>query len=176
MAQHQRRIDRVLAPEYLDGLDRRSLDDVRAMETECAEIETEVSYVRRLAQARIDILEAEIDRRAKGGSLSGLSDGDLVEALKDILVDDGPRRPPADSRLPSPLAPSMEISWSRGLEHLVADATLANLPTLSEDELQATLAQLRELEHEVSSTRHELHRVMESLERDLAQRLAVGQA
>jgi hypothetical protein len=176
MAQHQRRIDRVLAPEYLEGLDGRGLDEVRAMETECAEIETEISYVRRLAQARIDILEAEIDRRAKGGSLSGLSDGDLAAALKEILVDDGPRRAPADTRLPSPLAPSMEITFNRGLETLVSDATLANLPTLSEDELQSTLAQLRQLEQEVSGTRHDLHRVMESLERDLAQRLAVGQA
>jgi hypothetical protein len=171
MAQHQRRIDRVLAPEYLDGLDGRSLEDVREMERECAEIETEVSYVRRLAQARIDIVQAEIDRRAAGGSL-----GDLIDALPQILADDGPRRPPASTRLPNPLAPSMEITWSRGLEHLVADATLANLPTLSEAELATTLEQLRELESDVSTTRRELHTVMESLERDLAQRLAVGQA
>jgi len=176
MAQHQRRIDRVLAPAYLDGLDDRSLDEVRAMERECTEIETEVSYVRRLAQARIDILEAEIERRAKGGSLSGLSDGDLAAALQEILVDDGPRRPPASTRLPDPLAPSMEITFNRGLERLVSDATLVNLPTLSEEELQTTLAQLRELESEVSSTRHLLHTVMESLQRDLAQRLSVGQA
>ena len=38
----------------------------------------------------------------------------------------------------------------RGLERLISDATLANLPTLSDDELQTTLEQLRELEHEVS--------------------------
>jgi hypothetical protein len=178
MAQHQRRIDRVLAPAYLDGLDRRSLDEVRAMEAECTEIETEVSYVRRLAQARIDLLEAELERRAKGGgTLGGWSnDQEMADALAEILTDDGPRRPPADTRIPDPLAPSMQIEFNRGLEHLVSDATLANLPTVSEDELRATVSQLRELEQEVSSTRHDLHRVMESLERDLAQRLAVGQA
>ena len=76
MAQHQRRIDRVLEPEYLEGLDGRSLDEVRDMDRECTEIETELSYVRRLAQARIDIIQAEVDRRAAGGSL-----GDLIAAL-----------------------------------------------------------------------------------------------
>lgn len=171
MAQHQRRLDRVLAPEYIDGLAGRSLDEVRAMETECAEIETEISYVRRLAQARIDIVQAEIDRRAAGGSL-----GDLIDALPRILADDPPRRPAADTRLSNPLAPSMGISWSRGLERLVSDATLANLPTLPDAELQTTLEQLRELEQDVSATRRDLHGVMQSLERDLAQRLAVGQA
>jgi hypothetical protein len=176
MAQHQRRIDRVLAPEYLDGLAARSLDQVRSMEAECAEIETEVSYVRRLAQARIDIVQAEIDRRASGGSLGGLSDRELVDALTEILADDGPRRPPASTRLPEPLAPSMEISWSRGLERLVADDTLASLPTLSEDELQTTLEQLKALEVEVSERRHAIHAVMDQLQRDLAERLSVGQA
>jgi hypothetical protein len=177
MATHQRRIDRVLAPAYLDGLDRRSLDEVRAMEAECTEIETEVSYVRRLAQARIDIVQAEIDRRAAGGgSLGGLSDRELVDALTEILADDGPRRPPAETRVTDSLAPSMEISWNRGLERLVADSTLASLPTLSADELQTTLEQLRALETEVSGKRHAIHAVMERLERDLAQRLAVGQA
>src|SRR5262245_24141863 len=105
MPQHQRRIDRVLAPGYLDGLDGRSLDEVRTMERECAELETEVSYVRRLAQARIDIIEAERERRAKGQSLGGLSDRDLAAALQEILVDEGPRRAPADTRIPEPLAP-----------------------------------------------------------------------
>ena len=50
------------------------------------ELETEVSYVRRLTQARIDILEAEIERRATGGSLE-----DLIARLPQILADHGPR-------------------------------------------------------------------------------------
>ena len=67
MTEHVRRIDRILAPEYLDGLDGRRLDELRAMEREALEVETEISYVRRLAQGRIDILAAESDRRAAGG-------------------------------------------------------------------------------------------------------------
>src|SRR5207244_11375124 len=56
---------------------------------ECTELETEVSFVRRLAQGRIDILDAERDRRASGGSLE-----DLIGSLSKILADEGPRPTP----------------------------------------------------------------------------------
>jgi hypothetical protein len=163
MAQHQRRIDRVLGPDYLNGLEGMSLEDVRAMEHECAEIETELSYVRRLAQGRIDIIEAETDRRAAGGSL-----GDLIAALPKILADDTPR--------PDPETPAAEIDFKRGLERLVSDGTLANLPSLSDVELATTLEQLRALEHEVSENRTALHSVMDRLTHTLAERLAVEKA
>jgi hypothetical protein len=171
MAQHQRRIDRILGSDYLTGLDAQSLDAVRDMEHECAEIETELSYIRRLAQGRIDIIEAEVDRRAAGGSL-----GDLIAALPKILSDDSPRPDPAATRFSDPSTPASEIEFKRGLESLISDATLANLPTLSDADLQTTLDQLRSLEREVSANRTALHAVMDTLTRDLAQRLSVGKS
>ena len=141
------------------------------MDHESAEIETELSYVRRLAQARMDIIQAEIDRRAAGGSL-----GDLIAALPQILSDDSPRANPATTRFADPLTGASEIDFNRGLERLISDATLANLPTLTDDELRTTLEQLRSLEHEVSNNRSALHAVMGTLARDLAQKLAVEKA
>ena len=116
------------------------------MRHECAEIETEVSYVRRLAQARIDILQAEVERRAAGGSL-----GDLIDALPRILSDSGDRAPASATRLTNPLAPSMGNEWNRGLERLISDATLVNLPSLTDEEVASTIEQLHELEREVST-------------------------
>ncbi len=168
---YKRRVDAMLDASFLDGLADRDLDDVRAMCEECLAVETEVSYVRRLAQARIDIVEAELDRRARGGSLN-----DLVAALPQILADPAPRADPASSRLPRHIAPAPNIEWQRGLESLITDATLVNLPTLSEDELTSTLAQLRELENEVSVTRRGLHRVIDSIEANLAERHKVDHA
>jgi hypothetical protein len=168
---HRRRLDVMLEPEYLQGLGDREIDDVRAMREECLAVETEVSYVRRLAQARIDIVEAELDRRARGGSV-----GDLIAALPQILADDAPRREPASSRLPRHLGPPPMIEWKRGLERLITDATLVNLPTLSEDDLRATLDQLRQLESEVSGKRRSLHRVIDAIEADLTERHKVGLA
>jgi hypothetical protein len=155
----------MLEEGYLDGLEAKPLDEVRTMHEECLEVETEVSYVRRLAQARIDIVRAELDRRSAGGSV-----GDLVAMLPKILADDSPRTDPAHSRLPRHLAPSPAITWRRGLERLITDATLVNLPSLSEDELNDTVEQLRTLEGEMSERRRALHGVIDGIESDLAAR------
>jgi hypothetical protein len=171
MAEHRRRIDKVLDPVYLVGLDGWLLDEVRRCYAECLEIETEVSYVRRVAQARVDILEAELDRRAGGGSV-----GDLIASLPEILSDEEPRPPAERTRLPRQLAPSMEIPWRRGLERLIADDTLADLPTVSDEELRSTITQLRELEEQASAQRSALHGVIGRLEADLATRHKVGRA
>ena len=135
------------------------------MHEECLEVETEVSYVRRLAQARIDIVSAELDRRSTGRSVE-----DLVAMLPEILADEWPCTDPAHSRLPRHLAPSPEIAWQRGPEHLITDATLVNLPSLSDDQLHDTLEQLGTLEREMSGQRRALHAVIDGIERDLATR------
>ncbi len=168
MTDHVRRIDRILAPAYVEDLDGLSIDDLRAMERECLEVETEISYVRRLAQGRIDILDAERDRRAAGGGL-----GDLIAALPKILADDEDSRGgQATTRAQPVLAPNAGIQWNRGLERLVTDGTLANLPNLSDSELQATLGQLRELEQDVSARRRSIHGVLDAVTHAIANRLA----
>lgn len=169
MDQQRRRIDRILDPAYLGDLPSRPTEELQGMHDECVEVETEVSYVRRLAQARVDILVAELDRRAAGGSL-----GSLIDALPQILADTGARGGPGSVRMPQQMAPSMDVEWTRGLEPLVTDATLANLPTLGDDEVGDTLERLRSLESEVSTTRRSLHRVIDALDRELASRLRVG--
>jgi hypothetical protein len=163
---HQRRGDFILQPSYLDGLADRSIDEVRSMHEQAQEVETEVSYVRRLAQARIDIVEAELERRAQGGTV-----GDLLAMLPGILTDETPRSDPASSRLPRHLSPSPAIEWRRGLEQLIADATLLNLPTLPDQELRTRLDQLHELEREVSDRRRRLHEVIDVIEAELTTRL-----
>jgi hypothetical protein len=161
----------VLGEGYLDGLDTKTIDEVRAMHEECLEVETEVSYVRRLAQARIDIVSAELDRRSTGRSVE-----DLVAMLPEILTDETPRTDPAHSRLPRHLAPSPSITWRRGLEHLITDATLVNLPSLSDDELRETLTQLGTLEREMSNRRRGLHDVIDTIELELGTRHRVDHA
>ncbi len=171
MTEHVRRIDRILADGYTADIDARSLDDLRVMERECLEVETEISYVRRLAQARIDIIEAESGRRKSGGSLS-----DLIASLPTILADESGRGGQANTRAQSLLAPADGIEWNRGLERLVDDATLANLPTLSDEELAATLVQLRELEHDSSQRRRSLHEVIDTVSHAVARRLVPDSA
>jgi hypothetical protein len=163
--------EELLDPSYLDGLDTRPVDEVRAMHEACLVVETELSYVRRLAQARIDILRAEIDRRASGGSVS-----DLLAMLPEILADPGPRSAPVASRLPRHLAPDLDEHLHGELDDVAEDGTLATLPTLSDEELGHRLEKLREVERDVSGRRRAMFEVIDRIEADLTERHKVGRA
>ena len=157
MSEQHVRSARVLDPSYLVDLETLPVDDLRIMHLECIELETEVSYVRRLTQARIDILEAEIGRRERGETIE-----DLIRALPTILADTGPRAAPAASHLPLLLAPTQESEWAPELAEF--DGLLANLPTLPDDELVDAIDRLRGLEREVSSERRLLHGVIDRID------------
>lgn len=169
-AQPQRRVDRVLDPGFLDDVGARSEEELREMREDAREVENEYSYLRRLAQGRIAILEADQARRERGAPLS-----ELIEELPKILAgDEQPRPGPARTRMPTLLAPKKLSGYQRGLERLVEDDTLANLPSLSDAELDESLEQLRGLEHELSAIRRKLHGVIDTLADELAARSAAG--
>ncbi|MBV8305167.1 MAG: hypothetical protein JOZ04_13220, partial [Acidimicrobiia bacterium] len=76
-------LDRLLDPEYLGDLQSRAIEEIRAMRDECRRAEDGLSYVRRQAQGRLDIVAAERQRRAEG---KGPSDAaDIVDQLPAIL-------------------------------------------------------------------------------------------
>src|SRR6201989_2716480 len=104
-------------------LESTSIDELRAKHAECLELETEVSYVRRLTQARIDILDAEVRRRSTGGSLE-----ELIDQLPQILADAGPRGNPASSRLPLQMAPEQDSEWGPPFERLGGGAAQPPTP------------------------------------------------
>jgi hypothetical protein len=155
---------RVLDPAYVVDLDSSSVEVLRTKHAECVELETEVSYVRRLTQARIDILEAEIARRSSGQSLE-----ELIQQLPQILADSGPRGNPASSRLPLQMAPERESEWAGDFEQF--EGVLANLPTLTDTELDEAIVGLRSLEREVSNERRALHGVIDLIDASLAAQL-----
>ena len=164
MSETHDRSAHVLDPVYLVGVEEQSVEELRTKHAECVELETEVSYVRRLTQARIDILEAEINRRSSGQSLE-----ELIQQLPQILADSGPRGNPASSRLPLQMAPERDSEWAPDLERF--DGLLANLPTLSDTELAEAIVGLRSLEREVSDQRRELHGVIDRIDTSLAAQL-----
>jgi hypothetical protein len=157
MSPEHERTARVLDPSYVSGLGDRSLTDLRAMHDECVELETEVSYVRRVTQARIDILRAEVARRERGESIE-----DLIRALPQILSDPGPRGAPASSHLPLKLAPEEDSEWNAELAEF--DTVLAELPTLSDDALADSIERLQTVEREVSAERRALHAVLDRID------------
>jgi len=165
------RVLRLLEPEYVSDLTPRSLDELRAMHDECAQAELALSYYRRLAQARIEILEAEEARRASGGSVE-----ELIADLPNILGAESRSTIATTRGAPAADSPTMELHWPDGREQLVVDTTLAHLPTISAAELTDTIAALRTFEGELSDLRGQLHLVIDAIDRVLADRRVSGTA
>jgi len=164
------RVQRLLQPAYTADVDTRSLDELRAMHEECAQAELALSYYRRLAQARMEILEAEVARRERGGSV-----GDLVADLPRILSAESGRSTVLTTRgAPAAEPPSIELHWPDGREQLVVDTTLAHLPTLDRTELDGTLASLHAFERELSDLRAQMHTVIDRIDRVIATRRVAG--
>src|SRR5690242_10810807 len=69
--------------EIVDGRTALSMDELRAKRAESQAVEVGLSYLRRLAQGRLDIVAAEQRRRAEGGE--PVDHDHLVESLSDIL-------------------------------------------------------------------------------------------
>lgn len=164
----RRRVDRVLAPDFLDGLGELPLDEVRELRHEAEQEEVDLSYVRRMLQGRSDIVRAELARR------SGDNDENraVVDHLTDVLAD-GPR---SDHGLGRHLTvePSRVDEHRRTVEAVIADTGLSDVSARTEEELRAALDKLGEVEHGVSETRALVQVVMDALTTEVGRRYTSG--
>lgn len=165
----RRRIDRVLAPGFLDGLGDRELDDIRSLRDDAAQEETDLSYLRRLLHARIDIVAAEEARRAGG------SDGSVVDSLAGILSDDVRRAPAGSGRLQR-LEPSRAASHRHYVEALVADVDLSDVGSLAAAKLTEAALAYRVEEQTISQRRRQVQAVVDTLNAEIAARYRAGTA
>lgn len=177
MAGGRRRIDRVLAPDYLDGLDDIDITELRARRAEADQEETDLSYARRLLHGRLDLLRAEREAREQGvGSAPAgtTSDDELVGRLSRILAD-RPRESHGLGRHFARLRPSRIGENRREAERAVADVHGSDLAHLSDAELLGALEHLEDVERRVSRSRRDVQRVVDSLTAELARRYQSGQ-
>jgi hypothetical protein len=164
---------RILAPAYLADLPSRSTDEIRSMRAECQEIETGLSYLRRVVQGRLDIIDAELARRRDGGDPEDLSA--LIEALPSILADH--LRAPGNGRLPSSMGPGrVDPELESRLAEVVAGAELDTITQAADDRLAAARSELADFEVEVSTRRRELFDRIDALQAELTRRYRTGEA
>jgi chromosome segregation ATPase len=165
-----RRIDRVLAENYLDGIATLPMDELRSLRKEAEQEETDLSYLRRLLQGRLDILRAELSRRA------GDTTGDLVDSLPKILADEGTTHSPRGLGRHVTAEPSRADSHRRHVEALVADVDLSNLAAHDEASLHRAIDALEREEHEVSEKRRAVQHVMDACTAEVTRRYREGDA
>ncbi|MFC4004540.1 aerial mycelium formation protein [Prauserella oleivorans] len=165
----RRRIDRVLAADYARDLDGLPLTTLRERRDEAAQEETDLSYLRRLLHARIDIVKAEQQRRTSEGA------GSVVDQLATILADNA-LGPATGSGRHQSLEPTRAGEYRRRAEALVGDANLSDVSALSDERLAETLETFREQEASVSQRRREVQAVVDAFNAEIARRYAQGTA
>jgi hypothetical protein len=161
-----RRIDRVLAEDYLDDLGTRSLPSIRSLREEADQEETDLSYLRRLLQGRIDLVIAEQRRRAGTDN----SPADLPHILGE------PKRGPAHGLGRHLVAEPSNVGLERRAEEKVANLDVTNLRALADDELEQLLVRLRAKESEISAVRRRVQAVFDAASAEIARRYRDGEA
>jgi hypothetical protein len=165
-----RRIDRVLRDDYLDGLGELPLADVRARRDDAEQEEADVSYIRRLVQGRIDILKAELVRRGGEGS------GSLLADLPQILAEDQPRNAPRGLGRHSTAEPSRADEHRRYVESLVADVDLSDVTARTDEELRTALSAFEREESDLSDKRRRIFAVLDACSAEITRRYREGEA
>jgi hypothetical protein len=171
----RRPIDRILAPGFAEAVDQLSFGELRERRRLVEQEEVDLSYARRLLQGRLDLRRAEQAARARGEAETGVrSDEELAEDLASALAD-GPRDDHGLGRHIS-VDPSRVGEYRRRAEQAVADVSASDPSTLDDQGLTTAISQLADLEHEVSETRHQVQRVMDTLTAEVGRRYASGEA
>lgn len=164
-------ITEVLRDDYLADLGSRSLAELRSMRESCLLLETELSYVRRLLQGRMDIVSDELVRRRRGETSTP---ADLVARLPGILAD-GPSNQPRGNRLVRMLRPAEETRIEASVEGLLG-FPLGAIAESTEADVDSALGRLREGEREVSGQRRGVHNRLDAINAEVARRYGAGEA
>ena len=172
----RRRIDRVLAPGFVQGIDGIDLEELRVRRADADQEEVDLSYARRLLQGRLDILRAEQDARRGDGPLRvpPRSDVEIVAALSRILADET-RQTRGLGRHVSSSTPSRIGEHRREAERAVADVGGSDLAALDDVQLAEAIANLADIEARISRSRRQVQGVVDVLTEEIARRYAAGE-
>jgi hypothetical protein len=157
------RTARVLDPSFVGDLDGLPTDEVRGRRDDALAAREYLSYLRRLVQARIDMLEAERARRSEGG------EGGLIDRVASALAE-GPKGGSRGEALT--VGPTQEDMAQAELRAHAAmgGASLSALRDLEDDAIERALDGLRNEERGVSEHRADVIRVHDRLQDELKRR------
>ncbi len=171
MTQQRRRIDQVMDPNFTETLDAVPLEELRARRSILDDLDTELSYYRRILHGRLDLLDFELRRRA------GTETRSLIEALPEILTDtpSGKTSNPLDMERPLDL-PELAGAGRRAVDSALVDDFLAHLPPLSDIDLAEIRDSLSSTEAKLSKQRRAVYDAYDLITAELTKRYRDGSA
>jgi len=140
-----------------------SLADVRARRTELQKEEDAVSFVRRVAQGRLDMARDEERRRTTGAA----HDRDVTDGITRVFAAErggGSNRPPRDTE------PEITHPLFVELESLCESVGFGGLREIDSGELATCCARLADFESRASARRKELFAEIDALSSELVRR------
>ncbi len=162
-------LDRLLAPAYLEGLQELSIDEVRALRAECEEVEVALSFLRRMAQGRLDIVRALMGP----DTTDGAELDELISDLPGIIA--GPPRPTSPPRPQKTMDPGTEHEGlTEELDELLDAGRIAALPTMDARDREEIAEALALYESRVSASRHAVHELLARIEAEIVRRYKAG--
>jgi hypothetical protein len=144
-----------------------SLDELRALRQQLQHEDDVVSYARRVAQARLDLVKSEHSRRDAG------PDADLSAQIGGVLsqhLTGGPARPPR------PAEDLSDNALAAELDAVCAEHHFGRLKDLDDAELLALSDAIGNFETRVSSDRRERFDRLDTLSAELVRRYRDGEA
>jgi hypothetical protein len=144
-----------------------TLEELRRLRQQLQLEDDAVSYARRVAQARLDLVKAEAQHRATG------SDTVVDEELRTVLsshLTGGPARPPRPTEDLSDHPLAVE------LDEICASHGLGRLKSLDDGDLVSLTEAIAEFEARVSSDRRARFELLDALSAELVRRYRDGEA
>jgi hypothetical protein len=147
-----------------------TLDELRAVRTKLQREDDVVSYVRRVAQARLDLVRSELTRRDRGDRGETV---DLPSELRIVLsqhLTAGPARPPR------PTDDLGDHPLSDELDAICAANGFSRLDELDVEAATQLVAALTEFERRISADRRDRFDRLDALSAELVRRYRDGDA
>lgn len=163
------RIEGLLRPELVSAIGEVGLAELRARRDALVRAEAELSFLRRVAQARLDLLQAEQVRREQDEPPAALVDH-LAGILAPSTHGSGPARPP------QALAPLDEAALTAEVDLVAGPGVVADVTAVDDGALAAAIVRLRAYEAGLSRLRHRLHGRIDTLQAELVRRYREGSA
>jgi hypothetical protein len=142
-----------------------SLTELRELRSELQQRDDVVSYARRVAQARLDLVTSELARRSSGGEVAD----DVRDVLSQQLTG-GPARPPR------PTEDLSDDDLSIELDAICAEHHYGRVEELDEAELLTLADAIAAFEHRVSQDRRARFDQLDALSAELVRRYRDGEA
>ncbi|HEV2361722.1 MAG TPA: hypothetical protein VGS21_08465 [Acidimicrobiales bacterium] len=169
-------VDRLLASDFMSGIGDAPMEDLRRKRDECQRAEAALSYVRRLLQGRLDIIEAEVLRRSAG---TGGDVSQLIDRLPEILASPVAVAQPQHRSLATlpGMAAGLSDAFDVDLSSIEGVQEMAsNLTSLADDELHAIAERIRASEAQVSTKRRAVHELIDEVQAQIVARYKSGEA